>query len=304
MIAPDPKAAAPLPGLSRYIYGTTRLGDSSLPFESRVAIARAALEAGVSLHTSHTYGDALQVLRAAFDQDRSHIPSFIVKIGWDSVQQVREVITQNLEPLGLDHLPVGQLCLGGGLAEEFRTGGPACAGLRQLKEKGLVGKFVLEVWPWTSEVPVAALKGGFAEGLIDGYIFYLNPLQRFASNELWDLLRERDETIVAMRTVAGGSLSRLQEQGPEYLKTRAAEIAPVYERSGCRTWTEFCVRFSLGLPQVVSTVGATARLENLQELLSAVEAAVPLPTDIQAEVIGLQRRWAEEHDRHAAPWSM
>ncbi len=304
MISPDPKAAARLPGLSRYIYGTTRLGDSSLPFESRVAIARAALEAGVSLHTSHTYGDALQVLRAAFDQNRSSIPSFIVKIGWDSVEQVREVIAQNLEPLGLDHLPVGQLCLGGGLAEEFRTGGPACEGLRQLKEEGLVGKFVLEVWPWNSEVPVAALKGGFAKGLIDGYIFYLNPLQRFASDELWELLRERNETIVAMRTVAGGSLSRLLEHGPAYLKTRAVEIAPIYERSGCQTWTEFCVRFSLGFPQVVSTVGATARLENLQELLSAVEMATPLPADIQAEVIVLQRRWAEEHDRHAAPWSM
>jgi len=304
MITPNLEAAARLPGLSRYIYGTTRLGDGSLPFESRVAIARAAIEAGASLHTSHTYGDALQVVRAAFDGDRSHIPSFIVKIGWDSVGQVREVIAQNLEPLGLDPLPVGQLCLGGGLAEELRTGGPACDGLRQLKSEGLVGRFVLEVWPWNSETPVTALRAGYAEGLIDGYIFYLNPLQRFASDELWDLLRARNETIVAMRTVAGGSLGRLREHGPEYLKTRAADITPVYERSGCQSWTEFCVRFSLGFPQVVSTVGATAREENLKELLSAVEAAAPLPGEIQADVEALQRRWADEHDRHAAPWSM
>lgn len=304
MIAPDPQAAARLPGLSRYIYGTTRLGDDSIPFEARVAVARAALDAGVSLHTSHTYGDALQVLRAAFDQYRSRIPSFIVKIGWDSVEQVREVIAQNLTPLGLDHLPVGQLCLGGSLAEDFRTGGPACDGLRRLKEEGLVGRFVLEVWPWNSETPVAALRDGHAEGLIDGYIFYLNPLQRFVSDELWDLLRERNETIVAMRTVAGGSVSRLRQHGPDYLRTRAADIEPVYERSGCRNWTEFCVRFSLGFPQVVSTVGATAREENLREFLEAVEAATPLPSDIQAEVVALQRRWAEAHDQHAAPWSM
>ena len=297
-------AVARLPGLSRYTYGTTRLGDGSIPFDARVQIARAAIEAGVALHTSHTYGDALQVLRAAFDQDRAHIPPLIVKIGWDSVAQVREVIGQNLEPLGLDHLAVGQLCLGGALAEQFRTGGPACEDLRGLKAEGLVGRFVLEVWPWTSDVPVDALRGGYADGLIDGYIFYLNPLQRFASDELWDLIRERGETIVAMRTVAGGSVYHIRENGPEYLRARAAEVAPLFERSGCATWTEFCARFIFGFPQVVTTVGATARAENLQEFLDAVQAVTPLPTDIQMEVEALQRRWAEEHDRHAVPWSM
>ena len=297
-------AEARLPGLTRYVYGTTRLGDGSLPFEARVAVARAAIDAGVSLHTSHSYGDALQVLRAALDQDRSHIPAMIFKIGWDSVEQVREVIQQNLEPLGLDHMPVGQLCLGGALGEQFRTGGPACDGLRGLKEEGLVGRFVLEVWPWTSDVPLDALRSGHAEGLVDGYIFYLNPLQRFASDALWDLLQERGETIVAMRTVAGGSLDRLKENGPEYLRARAAQMAPIYARSGCGTWTEFCVRFALGYSNVAATVGATSRLENLREFTEAVQAATPLPADVVAEVETLQRRWADEHDRHAAPWSM
>lgn len=293
-----------LPELTRYTYGTTRLGDGSIPFEDRVRIARAAIDAGVSLHTSHSYGDALQVLRAALDQDRSRVPAMIFKIGWDSVAQIRDVIRQNLEPLGLEHMAVGQLCLGGNLAEQFRTGGPECRELRGLKEEGLVGRFVLEVWPWNSSVPMDALRGGYAEGLIDGYIFYLNPLQRFASDDLWDLLRERDETIVAMRTVAGGSVYRIREHGPDYLKARAAQVAPLFERSGCRTWTEFCVRYVFGFPQVVATVGATSHEENLREFLQAVTSAEPLPQDIQAEVESLQRRWADEHDRHAAPWSM
>jgi len=296
--------AARLPGLTRYVYGTTRLGDGSLPFEARVAVARAALDAGVSLHTSHSYGDALQVLRAARDQDRSSVPAMIFKIGWDSVEQVRDVIRQNLAPLALDHMPVGQLCLGGPLADQLRFGGPACAGLRGLKEDGLVGRFVLEVWPWNSDVAVDALRGGHAQGLIDGYIFYLNPLQRFASDALWDLLRERGETVVAMRTVAGGSLDRLKEHGPDYLRARAVQMAPVYARSGCKTWTEFCARFALGHPNVAATVGATARAENLHEFIEAVQAATPLPLDVQIEMETLQRRWAEEHDRHAAPWSM
>lgn len=295
---------ARVPGLTHYVYGTTRLGDGALPFEARVAVARAALDAGVSLHTSHSYGDALQVLRAALDQDRSATPAMIFKIGWDSVEQVRDVIQQNLAPLALDHMAVGQLCLGGPLAEQLRFGGPACDGLRGLKEEGLVGRFVLEIWPWNSDIAVDALRGGHAQGLIDGYIFYLNPLQRFASDALWDLLHGRGETIVAMRTVAGGSLDRLKENGPDYLRARAAQMAPVYARSGCKTWTEFCARFALGYPNVAATVGATSRVENLREFIQAVQEATPLPPDVQAEVETLQRSWAEEHDRHAAPWSM
>lgn len=298
-------SAAPLTHvLTRYTYGTTRLGDESLPFETRVAVARAAVAAGVSLHTSHSYGNALEVLRAAFEEDRSRIPPAIFKIGWDSVEQVRDVIRQNLEPLGLTRMAVGQLCLGGTLAQEFRTGGPALDGLRGLKEEGLVGQFVLECWPWNSDVAVDGLRGGFAEGLIDGYIFYLNPLQRFVSDELWDLLRERGAAIVAMRTVAGGSLERLRAHGPDYLKARAAQVAPIYGRSGCKTWTEFCVRFALGYEQVVSTVGATSRVENLREFQGAAQDASPLPSDVQAEIETLQRRWFAEHDRHAEPWSM
>jgi hypothetical protein len=296
--------AARLPDLTRFVYGTTRLGDGSLPFENRVAVARAAIDARLALHTSHTYGDALQVLRAAFDQDRSHIPPFIVKIGWDSVAQVREVIGQNLEPLGLTHLPVGQLCFGGSLAEQYRRGGPENDGLRQLKAEGLVGRFVQEIWPWNSDVAVDALHGGHNAGIVDGYIFYLNPLQRFASEELWTMLMERGETIVAMRTTCGGSLDRLREHGPDYLKARVAQMAPIYARSGCASWLEFCARFALGYSNVVSTVGATSRIENLNELVTAVQNAVPLPADIHAEIEELQRGWYEQHDRHAEPWSM
>lgn len=297
-------AAMRLPELTRYTYGTTRLGDGSLPFESRVAIARAAIDAGVSLHTSHSYGDALQVLRAALDQDRAHVPPMIFKIGWDSVEQVRDVIRQNLGPLGLDHMAVGQLCLGGGLADALRTGGSALDGLRGLKAEGLVGRFVLEVWPWNSDVALAGLRGGHADGLLDGYIFYLNPLQRFASDALWEELRERGATVVAMRTTCGGSIHSLRESGPEYLRGRASQMLPLFERAGGATWPEFCARFVSGFPHVVSTVGATSRPEHLQELMAAVSSASPLPPDLHAEIEALQRRWYEEHDRHAAPWSM
>ena len=114
---------APLSDISTVTYGTTWLGDATMPFRERVKMARAAMETGVWFHTSHTYGDALQVLRAAFDEDRAHVPPAIFKIGWDSIPQMRDIIQQNLEPLGLERMALGQLCLGGQLAQEFRSGG-------------------------------------------------------------------------------------------------------------------------------------------------------------------------------------
>jgi predicted aldo/keto reductase-like oxidoreductase len=297
-----------LQDLTPYIYGTTRLGDSKIAFTERVKVARAAMRSGVWFHTSHTYGDALQVLRTAFDQDRTQVPKLIVKIGWSSIPELRDVIRQNLEPLGLDSLELGQLCLGGELAEDFANGGDCYQAFADIRREGLVKRFVLEVFPWTSHVALRALRGGYPRGIVDGYIFYLNPLQRFASNELWDLLQERNEPVVAMRTVSGGPVHRLKDipgaAWKEYLQKRAVEVAPIFERSGIPSWTEFCVRFAHSFPQVRSTVGSTSKLENLEEFLRSAKNIKPLDANLQKEIIRLHYRWSDELDIHAEPWSM
>jgi predicted aldo/keto reductase-like oxidoreductase len=297
-----------LTDLSKYIYGTTRLGDDKIPFADRVKMARLAMATGVWFHTSHTYGDALKVLRAAFDEDRANVPKTIVKIGWSNIDELRSVIQQNIEPLNVDHIDLGQLCLGGELAEQFRTGGKCYDDFRRLKDEGLVRQFVVEVFPWTSKVPLEALRSGFGSDIIDGYIFYLNPLQRFASNELWDLMQSRNVSMVAMRTVSGGDVHRLRDvpgaAWKDYLRQRAVEVAPIFERSGCKTWTEFCVRFAFGFKQVRATVGATSREENLKSFVNAAADIKPLPTEIQSEIVRLQYRWSDEVDIHAELWSM
>ena len=149
---------------------------------------------------------------------------------------------------------------------------------------------------------------GYSEGIIDGYIFYLNPLQRFASNQLWDLLVEKSEPIIAMRTVAGGPVHRLRDEPgfawKEYLQKRAFEVAPIFERSGIENWTEFCVRFAHSFSQVRATVGSTAKAENLQEFLVAAESIEPLPYDIVDQIVKLQIRWSDELDVNAEPWTM
>lgn len=300
--------SALLNDLSPYVYGTTRLGDGKINFKERVKIARAAMDADVWFHTSHTYGDALQVLRIAFDQDRIRVPKLIVKIGWDNIDELTEMVYQNLEPLGLDSLELGQLCLGGQLAEEFATGGACYESFKTLKAEGVVKRFVVEVFPWTSEKPLQALRHGYPEGIVDGYIFYLNPLQRFASNALWGLLLERNEPIVAMRTVSGGPVHRLRDvpgaAWRSYLQERAVQVAPIFERSGVASWTEFCVRFAHSFPQVRATVGSTSRLEHLNEFLAAAKNIQPLSPAIVEEIVDLQYQWSDAVDVHAEPWTM
>lgn len=297
---------APLSDLSRYIYGTTRLGDESISFEDRLAIAREAVEAGLWIHTSHLYGDALNVLRELFAEDRAKIPPAIFKLGYSSPEEVRGQVVLQLEAVGTSSMAIGQVFPRGQLAEDLCTGGPGIEGLAQLKAEGLVGRFEMEVWPWSSDIALRCIQGGHADHVIEAYTFYLNPLQRFVTNELWDLMLAKNVSIVAMRTVGGGNVHQTlaKPDAPEYMRKRAAEIAPIFDRSGIKSWTEFAVRFALGFLQVKATVGSTARRSNLAEFLQATASPEPLEAEIIDEILALQRRWSDEHDAHAAPWSM
>ncbi|MFZ1976528.1 MAG: aldo/keto reductase [Bacteroidota bacterium] len=297
-----------LNGITRYIYGTTRLGDEKIPRKERIKIAHAAMNAGVWFHTSRMYGNALEVLGEAFAEEPAKIPRLIIKIGWDNINQLRGVIEENLKPLGIDRMQLGQLCLGGELAEDFAGGGSCYKVFQDLKDEGVVQGFVAEAFPWTSDAPLRALRGGYTEGIVDGFIFYLNPLQRFVSNALWDEIIEKKQPIIAMRTVSGGPVHSLRDvpgfAWKDYLQKRAVEVAPIFEKSGIKSWTEFCVRFAHSFPLVRATVGSTSKIENLNEFLSAKDNLEPLPENIIREISALHKKWSNELDIHAEPWTM
>ncbi|MEJ2054712.1 MAG: hypothetical protein P8X42_12400 [Calditrichaceae bacterium] len=107
---------------------------------------------------------------------------------------------------------------------------------------------------------------------------------------------------------AGGPVHQLRNvpgaAWKEYLQRRAVEVAPIFERSGIKSWTEFCMQFAHSFPQVKATVGSTGRLENLDEYFKALTNTKPLPDDIINEIVALQYRWSDELDIHAEPWSM
>ncbi len=294
--------------ITPYIYGTTRLGDSNIPYEERLNIALAAIDSGVWFHTARMYGDALEVLGQVFREQPERVPKLIIKIGWENSNQIRSTIEENIKPLGISGVQLGQLCLSGELENEFAHGGNCYRVFEDLKDEGLVKGFVVEAFPWTSEAPLKALQAGYTEGIIDGFIFYLNPLQRFASNKLWDEINSRNKSIISMRTISGGPVHRLRDQPgfawKDYLQKRAVEVAPVFEKSGIKSWTEFCVRFVHSFPNVRATVGSTSKIENLQEFLSAKENIKPLPENIVNEIQELQYTWSDEVDLHAQRWSM
>lgn len=297
-----------LADLPPYVYGTTRLGHADVPREQQLDLARTAVDAGVWLHTSRQYDHALEVLGEAFAEKPDQIPPVIVKLGGGTVADVRSTIADNVTPLGIESIAVGQLNPVGKLAEGLVSGNEVLGELQRLKDDGLVGRFVLEIFPWTSAAPLAALRAGHLDGLVDGFIVYLNPLQRFASNELWDEMLGREVSIISMRTVAGGHVHTLRDvpgaAWQPYLAERAAEVAPIFDESGIDSWVEFCLRFAHSTPSVVATVGSTSRRENLAEFLRLSRDVTPLPQDLVDAIYVLQRRWSVEVDAHAEPWSM
>ena len=114
--------------------------------------------------------------------------------------------------------------------------------------------------------------------------------------------------MIAMRTVSGGPVHSLRDvpgfAWKDYLQKRAVQVAPIFERSGISSWTEFCLRFAYSFSQVRASVGSTAKIENLNAFLAAKDNLSPLPADILQEIAALQARWSDETDLQAKPWTM
>lgn len=294
--------------ISPYIYGTTRLGDDSIAPHTRIAMATKAMESGVWFHTSSQYGSAEAILKEAFAAGSTQVPHLIVKMGGNSVEEMLADARSNMKNLGVNSITVGQLCMWDACAEDFARGGACVDELHALKQTGEISHFVLEVFPWTSKLPLQALQAGYCDGLIDAFIFYLNPLQRFAANELWDEITKRNYPVISMRTIGGGDVHALRDvpgaAWVPYLQERATEVAPIFEQSGVKSWTEFCVRFAHSFPNVVATVGSSSKPERFDEFIAAANDMIPLPEATMQAIEKLQYRWSDAVDIHAEPWTM
>jgi len=301
----DTRALRELP---RYIYGTTRLGDESLSLQQRRDIADKAMASCTWFHVSEQYGSALALLGEQFRSSQAPLPRTIFKMEVHSPDEYPELVERHLQTLGVASMDIGQLCLRDRKAADFVDDSDTFEILNNLRSRGKVERYVMEVFPWTANIALHAIESGCLDDLVEGLIFYFNPLQRFASNALWSQIQERQIPVIAMRSVCGARVHDLRDipgvAWQPYLQQRAAEVAPIFERSGESDWARFCLRYVLNHPFVRASVGATANAENLKHLQDAAETATPLPEETVEELANLQHRWAEGTDAQARPWSM
>jgi len=267
-----------------YTFGSMSLGRNPADVVNDLAVARRAMEAGVSFHSSPTYnsGFTFMVLRMAFDENRDRVPKMMIKVRDASVALMRFEVEDSCRRLGLDVIDVAQLVSmdpsPGNLVDQLRgDGGPLVDELASLRARGLIRQAVLFLTPENSDAAVEAMKSG----LIDGVTLYWNACQRDCSDTAWAALRAKKIPVLALRTLGGGPSDKNSS-------LKAEKLAGLISAAGCRNATEFNLRLAASEPMMRTTIGGTSSLVNLEEYLKAAANAAPLSAEIIQSVEQLQ----------------
>jgi aryl-alcohol dehydrogenase-like predicted oxidoreductase len=276
-----------------FTFGSMSLGSDLAKIDEHIRIARTAMDAGVWFHASPTYnrGFTYMILRMAFDEARHLVPPMIIKIrcGWPKL--LRFEVEDALRRMAIDRIDVAQLVFtetggAGPFVHDFLTGGPIAQVYDDLRREGKVAQFCPQIDRESSPffLPLAQRKA------FDGYVLYLNPLERDVDDAMWAFLQKQGAPLWALRTVAGalGEPARLEQhriKNPADPNLLVAErVAAIAAKAGTRDWTEFCLRYAASVPGLKTTIGGTADLAHLKHFLSAASSAVALPDDVISEI--------------------
>ncbi len=287
-----------LPEFTKYTFGSMSLGRKAENLTRDISVARAAMDAGVWFHTSQEYGagGTFMVLRHAFDEARSQTPKCIFKIRCDSAEHIRFEVTDAIARLGIDRVDVAQLCKDNHekreIVDDFLAEGPMWRTCCELKEKGLVGNFVMEVFAQFSADAIRAVEND----MFDGYILYYNLLDRHANNELFDLLESKKAPLLALRTMSSTLIypepaRRFSETKGEPILERRDALEPILEQSSCTSWPELAMRFILSHPKVQTTIGGTTSIEHLNIYIDQAGEFKPLEQETIDQIRTLHRQW-------------
>lgn len=267
-----------------YTFGSMSLGRNPADIRNDLAVARRAMEAGVWFHSSPTYnmGFTYMVLRTAFEEDRSRAPRLILKVRDGSAALMRFEVEDSCRRLGIEAIDVAQLVSmdpnPGNLIDQLRNGGGELADeLASLRQRGLIRQAVIFLTPENSDAAVEASR----HELIDGVTLYWNVRQRDCSSSAWDVIRQREIPVLALRSVGGGPADKAAA-------AQESEIAELLEASGCRTRAELALRHAASEPIVQTTIGGTASLGHLEEFLEAARSAAPLTEEVLKRIEALQ----------------
>lgn len=298
-----------LPGLSSYVYGAGDVGLPGNDYENDRELIRIVAENNSWLHASPDYGGGggaggtFRFLRRACD-DLSVRPNMILKLfidGYESgapattddpVRNIRET----LEILGRDKVEVAQIWGSDRLYDDFAGDGPITTALRQLRDDGLVGAYAFQLDPKVTPTQWEALQGS----VVDGYMFYLNTIERDVDNEVYRLLSASGAEIISLRALGRifvdyASWNSETAPIPAYthpeMPRRVDALKSIYERCGCGDWVEFNMAFRRALPDVKATIGMTTKPAHLHRYLEADQQARPMAAALAEEICALQAEW-------------
>jgi len=239
-------------------------------------------------HASQEYGQqggCFWILRQAFDAHPEMRPKLILKIRCDTPSYIRHDIYQALYQLNIPKIDIVQLCSWNfherDIASDFLQEGPKYQVCRELQERGVVDQFLMEVFPGVSDQAAVAVE----HDLFDGFIFFLNTLDRYVDGAVFDEMVKKKRPVFAMRPFAKAApfLDPLHALAPYVDRLR-----PLYESSGAESWLQFNMNYIFSHMNVVATVAGTSNPRHLDDYLCAVSRVEVLSKEICLQINEVQ----------------
>ncbi len=285
--------------LTTFTYGCMSLGKDPALFTQDIRVARTAMDSGVWFHASQEYagGGAFGIMRHAFDEDRAHQPRLVLKIRCDHAAILKFDVEDALRRLNVERVDIAQLCRAKHderpVVNDFINKGEMWQVCQELQKSGKVGQFVMEIFASFSSDAIRAVNAG----LFPGYIFYFSPGERQTSNELFQLIEQKNEPMLSLRTMCGGALEpaniqALRARNPnDPMIARFEALEPIFKQSGCATRAEFSFSFLKAFPNLLTSIAGTAKIAHLQDLLDGDRRAKPMDPDLVKRIKALHEQW-------------
>ncbi|TVR10707.1 MAG: hypothetical protein EA401_12090 [Planctomycetota bacterium] len=265
-----------------YIFGAMSLGKDVAQQDNDIAVVRQVMEQGLWIHASPTYhrGFSFMALRCAFDAAPSQRPPMMLKIRDGSVRWLRFETEDCCRRLGLESIAMAQLVSmddgPNNLIQQLVHGGPIAEELAALRTRGLIQRAAVFIHRRNCD---AAVEAAAASPLIDAVTCYCNLWQRECSDAAWQRLQDLKIPVLALRTLAG------HEQRPQSLADTAQAILSASGRSNL---VQLAMDVAHTEPPVCATIGGTASLDHLQQLIACSQQARPLPPELMQRIANLR----------------
>jgi aryl-alcohol dehydrogenase-like predicted oxidoreductase len=274
--------------IPKFVFGAMWLGMDYRNAERDYNTARYAMQNVPWFHASQEYGQqggCFWILRQAFDAHPEERPKLILKVRCDTPEYIRHDVYQALYQLNIPRIDVVQLCSWNfferDIADDFFRKGPKYKVCEELKERGLVDHFLMEIFPGVSDQAAVAVEND----LFDGFIFFLNTLDRYVDGAVFDAMVEKKRPVFAMRPFAKAAPFF---DSSHVLAPHVEQLRPAYEESGADNWLQFNMNYIFSHPNVVTTVGGTSNPDHLDDYLRAVEKVRPLSQEICLKINDVQ----------------